>query len=346
MQRLEMTKVTQIAVVDLPEYHLCLFIGNKSLWALRLEALFTDQGSGHHFTPRKISGVREVKSFATFHGNGNFLVFYKQPSPLPLQSPSLKVLKAIPVHQAIWTPKSSSAFNRLLGGSADISGLFHDVGSVDLPRVSGPLTIVRHPAFFGPKIAVCDSIGNSIIHILYLPKSAETRQSLSAISHSTLHPLPSMDGEIMGQALLGIFSLTDDVSLICYPKCAVVSGEYQRTYGFTIHFLGAAKSAAMFDKYLALFHQYFVEIRDVITGELRQIIHRQDIRCLDDGNRGANTQGPQRTLKFRMAHPDESGYLVLEMLLDESFVDAENVERGRGSALQAAVLGGEASRIS
>jgi hypothetical protein len=46
---------------------------------------------------------------------------------------------------------------------------------------------------------------------------------------------------------------------------------------------------------------------------------------LDDGNRGSNTQGRERSLKFVMAHPDDpTRHLVLEMLLDEDAVDAEH----------------------
>lgn len=323
-----MTDVTQIAVIDLPEFQLCLFIGNKSLWALPLEGLSRDVTfASLQLAPQKISSVRDVKSFAitTSFGDGRLLVFYKQQPLLSLQSSGLKILETIPTNKASWASRTTtSAFNRLLGGDANISGLFHDLGNIDLPRDFTHINIF-HPLQGGFKpafISVSDSAGFTILRRV-LDMRKEVKEEFDTVPNLKSPSTTTIAVRVKGQNSLAMFQLPNDEFLVCYSECGVYvdrDGEVSRNV--IIEFISAAESAAMFDKYLVLFHQEFVEIRNIDNGGLKQVIYGEDIKCLDDGNRGSNTQGRKRSLKFAMAHPDDpKRHLVLEMLLVEDIVD-------------------------
>jgi hypothetical protein len=88
-----------------------------------------------------------------------------------------------------------------------------------------------------------------------------------------------------------------------------------------LHFAGRAASTALDGPYLILFHTDFVEIRDVRTRELRQVIAGQNIRCLDDVQGGIE----KRNVMMAMAHPELGGReLVLELVLEEAMVTMES----------------------
>jgi len=83
----------------------------------------------------------------------------------------------------------------------------------------------------------------------------------------------------------------------------------------TIEFQAPALTATVDGQYLLLFHADFVEIRDLTTGEIVQIIAGENICCLDDGQGGMG----KRNVILVMAHPDlNDRQLVLELVLSES----------------------------
>jgi hypothetical protein len=140
-----------------------------------------------------------------------------------------------------------------------------------------------------------------------------------------------MVARFKGQKLLTLFQLPDNEAFACYEEYGLYVTYYGPLAGVqsrnvVMEFVGTAKSAAMFDSYLVLFNTDFVEIRNIENGRLRQIIYGEDIRCLDDGNQGANTQGPPRSLKFGMVHPqNDRYYMVLELLLDEGRAEEPDI---------------------
>lgn len=82
-----------------------------------------------------------------------------------------------------------------------------------------------------------------------------------------------------------------------------------------MEFVGKAKKAALVDKYILLFNDDFVEIRDVLNGKLRQVIAGQNVRCLDDAQAGLK----RRNVVIVMAHPElEDRQLVLELRLEKA----------------------------
>ena len=84
-----------------------------------------------------------------------------------------------------------------------------------------------------------------------------------------------------------------------------------------VEFCGSATSAAARGRYILLFHPDFIEIRDIYSGDLRQVIAGQDIRCLDDARPGLE----DRPILISMAHPSIKGEdLVLELVPNEEQV--------------------------
>ena len=72
--------------------------------------------------------------------------------------------------------------------------------------------------------------------------------------------------------------------------------------------------------YLVLFDTEFVEVRNALNGNLKQVIAGKDIRCLDNGRGG--TSGQARMIKFALQHPEiERSQLIVEMVLATAGVD-------------------------
>ena len=133
-----------------------------------------------------------------------------------------------------------------------------------------------------------------------------------------------------GQKPLGMFRLSDQEFLCVYEECAVYvnkHGDISRSV--IMEFVGKAKSAAMFDKFVLLFDSDFVEVRNAQNGRLRQVIWGKDVKCLDDAQGGVASQSVGtgqvvpgqslgRTVKLSMQHPEqERVQIVVELVVNE-----------------------------
>jgi len=84
---------------------------------------------------------------------------------------------------------------------------------------------------------------------------------------------------------IGMFRTIEDGFLLCYNEFGVYvdrHGEPRRN-GTTIEWEGNAEKVALHQPYILLFDSRFIEIRNIETGRLVQIIPGNDIRCLWDG---------------------------------------------------------------
>lgn len=160
---------------------------------------------------------------------------------------------------------------------------------------------------------------------------------------------------------LGMFRLSDSEFLVAYAECAVYvnkHGDVSRSV--VMEFVGRAHTACLYGKFLILFNEDFVEVRNAMNGRLRQVIPGHNVVCLDDGSSlpgsGANSVLPSaingsvttpggsvnlnsgllaaggangtllaatgRTVKICMQHPEyERGQLVLELIENEGQKD-------------------------
>jgi hypothetical protein len=150
-----------------------------------------------------------------------------------------------------------------------------------------------------------------------------------------------------------MFRLSESEFLVAFDECAVYvnkHGDVSRSV--VMEFVGKAKSACLFGKFLILFDDDFVEVRNAMNGRMRQVISGKNITCLDDGGNlfGANTSasasastpganyfgasgGPAgggtngvaggfgstaRTVKFCMQHPEyDKTQIVVELVENE-----------------------------
>lgn len=148
-----------------------------------------------------------------------------------------------------------------------------------------------------------------------------------------------------------MFRLSDSEFLVVYAECAVYvnkHGDVSRSV--VMEFVGHAHSACLYGRFLILFNDDFVEVRNAMNGRLRQVIPGHNVVCLDDGSSlpgsGANTVPTNtsgainlssglagtmngvslaqsgRTVKICMQHPEyERSQIVLELVENESQED-------------------------
>ncbi|GFF22228.1 rho1 guanine nucleotide exchange factor 3 [Aspergillus udagawae] len=324
-------RVSQIAVFE--EFNLFLLIADKSLIAYHLDVVCPASGVSSQTTkdsarraPQKLSGNREVGFFAAGQMKDRTLVMYKKRDGL---SSTFKVLE--PVLQ-----KSATSKSRLFHTRRSQTEFFREYDEFYIPAESYGINM------FHSSLAISTQRG---IEILTLDKkqtwsvpdfrseAPEAQAQLNSIAHriSNLRPL-------------GMFRLSDSEFLVAYTDCAVYvnkHGDVSRSV--IMEFVGRAHSACLYGKFLILFNEDFVEVRNAMNGRLRQVIPGHNVVCLDDGSSlpgsGANTVPTNsgtsinlasglsngvamasngRTVKICMQHPEyERSQLVLELIENE-----------------------------
>ncbi len=308
-------RVTQITVLE--EFSICLVISDKALIAYHLDVVVPSSSQypgtptdSQRRAPQKLSGSREVSFFATARMKDRTLVFYKKREGI---SSTFKVLE--PVYH-----KSSEKRAKLFGGSRRGGGVF---GTTEFFREFDEFYIPTDCFtinLFHTYIAISTSRG---FELLSLDKKVP--MSIPSLSPSTA----TIAARLAGQKPLGMFRLSQGEFLCCYEECGVYvdkHGEVSR--GVVLEFVGKAKSATLWGKYLVLFDADFVEVRNAENGRLRQVVAGRDVRCLDYGgsNGGAASDGKGdgkggkygRTLKVAMQHPEVAHVqLVAELVLNE-----------------------------
>jgi hypothetical protein len=171
----------------------------------------------------------------------------------------------------------------------------------------------------------------------------------SSDAHDTLH---SIANRINGLKPLGMFRLSESEFLVAYQQCAVYvnkHGDVSRSV--VMEFVGSAHTACLYGKFLILFNEDFVEVRNAMNGRLRQVIPGHNVVCIDDGsktpgslhgtqpnhtgsssgfasgfsgpmNGGDGPTGLGNTVKICMQHPEyERSQIVLELLENEGQKD-------------------------
>lgn len=152
---------------------------------------------------------------------------------------------------------------------------------------------------------------------------------------------------------LGMFRLSDSEFLVAYTECAVYvnkHGDVSRSV--VMEFVGRAHSACLYGRFLILFNDDFVEVRNAMNGRLRQVIPGHNVVCLDygsglPGSSAANNATPTsttsavnlasglsgsvngvsladtgRTVKICMQHPEfPRSQIILELVENEGQKD-------------------------
>ena len=164
--------------------------------------------------------------------------------------------------------------------------------------------------------AICSGLNsfnvNIAIHTVngFEVMSLEKKQPLSVPDLKLPHVF-HIARRLQNQIPLGMFRLDTQEFICCYEESAVyinLHGDISRSV--IMEYVGKANSATLKLGCLLLFHENFVEIRDVQNGRLKQIIEGKDISCLEDGDRDR-----WQTVKMVMRHPKNGQLqLVLELV--------------------------------
>lgn len=317
-------RVTQLAVFE--EFNLFLLIADRSLIAYHLDVVCPVNGVNQsqdsaRQAPQKLSGHREVGFFAAGRMKDRYLVLYKKRDGL---SSTFKVLEPI-------LQKSSTSKTRLFQSRRSQTEFFREYDEFYIPTESYGINM------FHSSIAISTQRG---VEVLTLDKkqswSVPDFRSETPDSHDTLH---SIAHRIKDLRPLGMFRLSDSEFLVAYQECAVYvnkHGDVSRSV--VMEFVGSAHTACLHGKFLILFNDDFVEVRNAMNGRLRQVIPGHNVVCLDDGSKlpgsfgqangggtgmsgfggtnGVATSSPTaHTVKICMQHPEyQRSQIVLELV--------------------------------
>ncbi|CAG8920390.1 unnamed protein product [Penicillium salamii] len=307
-------RVTQLAVFE--DFNLLLLIADRSLIAYHLDVVCPANGTSQSSqdsarrAPQKLSGNREVGFFAAGRLKDRYLVLYKKRDGL---SSTFKFSK----NHHPTKPDSSAA-----------------------PKQNSSVNTTTSTSQQKPTASTC-----STPHLQSQPRK-ESKSSPS--TRNTPDTLQSIANRITGLKPLGMFRISEGEFLVAYQQCAVYvnkHGDVSRSV--VMEFVGSAHTACLYGKFLILFNDDFVEVRNAMNGRLRQVIPGHNVVCIDDGskmpgslhgNAQANTGGSGlvsgfsgagngfsptgNTVKICMQHPEyERSQLVLELVENEGQKD-------------------------
>ncbi|KAK4696930.1 RHO1 GDP-GTP exchange protein 1/2, partial [Lecanoromycetidae sp. Uapishka_2] len=292
-------RVTQIAVLE--EFSLFLLIADKSLIAYHLDTVCPVSGGptpnntsdSSRRAPQKLSGARDVGFFATGRMKDRTLVFYKKREGV---SSIFKVLE--PVYQKSST--SNSTRNRF-GMKKGTVEFFRDFDDFYIPSECYAINL------FHSSLAISTARG---IEVLTLDKKLPM-----SIPDLKAPDVASIAQRINGQRPLGMFRLSDAEFLLAFESTGVFCNKHgDVSRSVVCDFIGKARQACLIaGTFLILIGDggAYVEVRNAISGRLRQVISGRDVRLLDEGVNGGR-------VKICMQHPEENkAQIIVEMIVNE-----------------------------
>jgi hypothetical protein len=327
IQAIQMQRVTQIAVLE--EFNLFLLISDKALIAYHLDVVCPPTGNpvaqndaSSRKAPQKLSGSKDIGFFVTGRMKERTLVFYKKRDGI---ASTFKVLE--PVLQKNTTSRSRFLPSSTRRGQTEF---FREYDEFYIPAECYGLNL------FQSSLAISTARG---VEVLTLEKKQTwSVPNLRSEEAATQAHLSSIASRIKDLKPLGMFRLGEAEFLVTFEECAVYVNKHgDISRGVVMEFVGRAKAACLYNQYLILVDDDFVEIRDAQNGRLKQVIAGKDIRLLDDGgggSGGAQTQtqamlggglnglglknfgNAPRTPKLVLQHPEyEKSHVVVELLL-------------------------------
>ncbi|TQB70753.1 hypothetical protein MPDQ_008100 [Monascus purpureus] len=315
-------RVTQLAVFE--EFNLLLLIADKSLFSYQLDAVLSANGGplpasngSSRRAPQKLSGGREVGFFAVGRLKDRTLVLYKKRDGL---SSTFKVLE--PVLQ-----KSASTRSRFFPSRRGNTDYFREYDEFYIPAESYAVNL------FHTTLAISTHRG---VEVLTLDKKQPwSVPLLRSDAPEAQAYLSSIAGRIKDLRPLGMFRLSESEFLVTYTECAVYVNQHgDVSRSVVMEFVGKAQTACLYGKFLVLFNEDFVEVRNAMNGRLRQVIPGRNVVCLDTGgsfpasssgisaNGIAHAGSTGHTVKFSMQHPeDEKSQILLELIENDGQTD-------------------------
>ncbi|KAJ6561073.1 signal transducer [Mycena vulgaris] len=264
---LHLKMVTQCAMLD--EFGIFLVLADKSLFAYHIEALVPSSPQGTHASqvPQKLNGTKDVHFFSVGTLHNRTLVIYMKKKGL---DSIFRVLEPVgdKINEKV---KAPAGLGSRLGFRSTKSEWFRIYRDFFLPSESFDLYFLK------AKIVILCTKGFEIMDLndfksVTIPLRDDARLAPLSKRCDACRPI-------------GMFRSNDDGFLLCYNEFGVYVDRHgdPRRGAATIEWEGNAERVALHSPYILLFDSRFIEIRNIETGRLAQIIPGNDIRCLWDG---------------------------------------------------------------
>ncbi|TFK29596.1 hypothetical protein FA15DRAFT_663742 [Coprinopsis marcescibilis] len=259
--------VTQCAMLE--EFGIFLVLADKSLFAYHIEALVPSSPHTSHSSqvPQKLNGTKDVHFFSVGTLDGRTLVAYMKKKGM---DSIFRVLEPVgdKINEKV---KAPVGLGSRLGFRSTKSEWFRIYRDFFLPSDSFDLIFLK------ARIAILCAKGFEIMNLknfdsVTIPQKEETKHAYLSKRCEGCRPM-------------GMFRSNENEFLLCYDEFGVYVDKHGDPVrgAVTIEWEGTAERAAFHSPYVMLFDSRFIEIRNVATGLLVQIIPGNDIRCIWDG---------------------------------------------------------------
>ncbi|KAH8103797.1 CNH domain-containing protein, partial [Cristinia sonorae] len=262
-QVLQLKQITQCAVLE--ENGLLLVLSDKSLYAYPIDSLLTSMTSETRPGPpcQKLSGDKDVCFFRIGRMNNRSLVIYMKKkrwdSVFRVLEPVTNKLKA-PDPQDTWFRVFKDFF---------ITGDAHDLD------------------FLKARLVLVGSTGFEILDLI------DFKSVVIPVCDDP--PLPEILKRCKGSRALAMVRQSEEGFLLCYDDFGIYVNRQGEPVDPVqlVEWEGKAEYVAQKGPYILLFNPQFIEVRNVQSGRLVQIIAGVGVRCLWDG-RGATFSPVQK----------------------------------------------------
>ncbi|KAF8166590.1 Dbl-like domain-containing protein [Mycena galopus ATCC 62051] len=276
---LHLKMVTQCAMLE--DFGIFLVLADKSLFAYHIEALVpsSPQSVNASQTPQKLNGNVQFFSVGSLLGR-TLVIFMKRKNVESI----FHVVEPI-IDKINERAKAPAGIGSRFGFRQPKADWFRSYRDFFLPSESFDVMFLK------ARIAILCTKGFEIMDLLdfksvTIPTREDPRLATLAKRCESCRPM-------------GMFRSTDEEFLLCYNEFGLYVDKRgdpspSRPLG-TVEWEGTAERVAFHAPYILLFDTRFIEVRDVETGRLAQIIPGNDMHCLWDG-RGQATNSNEQNL--------------------------------------------------
>ncbi|KAF9646507.1 hypothetical protein BDM02DRAFT_3008877 [Thelephora ganbajun] len=258
---LPLQMIRQCTVLE--DFGIILILAHNDLCAYDLESCVpTYTGSRTYHPPQKLNSEGEVSFFRVGMVDGEARVVFSKRKGTDMIFRILKIVRSI--GQASVSTESSNANP---GWFRVYRDFFLPFNCTDIIFLRRNLVILHRNGFsmFSPLDFQC----------VEMPVPAERN-----VEHKNLIK------RCRSSQSLGMFRLQTETFLLCYDKFGVYVDKHGTLINdrIAIEWEGVVGRASYHHPYILLFSRSFVEIRHAASGQLKQIIRGNAIRCLWEGN--------------------------------------------------------------
>ncbi|KAF7345363.1 hypothetical protein MVEN_01554200 [Mycena venus] len=280
---LHLKMVTQCAMLE--DFGIFLVLADKSLFAYHIEALVpsSPQSVNASQTPQKLNGNVQFFSVGSLLGR-TLVVFMKRKNVDSI----FHVVEPI-IDKINERAKAPAGIGSRFGFRQPKADWFRSYRDFFLPSESFDVMFLK------ARIAILCTKGFEIMDLLdfksvTIPQREDPRLANLAKRCESCRPM-------------GMFRSTDEEFLLCYNEFGLYVNKHgdpspTRPVG-TVEWEGTAERVAFHAPYILLFDTRFIEVRDVETGRLAQIIPGNDMRCLWDGRGQSSNSNEQNLADYR-----------------------------------------------